>query len=113
MVGFESDPTKFGDNRVCPESVGLLDGVSDSGYFICGLWGNVLVVVQDMNPAYVLQIMELRAYSHDHLSSLADPAKVKSSCGPGHCIDLVAAIWNYKQSPEQLLLRRRITFAFV
>jgi len=113
FVGYESDPSKFGDNRECPERVGPYDvpgGQADSGYFICGLWGNVIVVVQEFNYDYYLQIMEFRVFSWDHLSSLADPSKVKTSCGPGHCIDLVDRS-NFVQSPESLLRRRKIAVA--
>ena len=83
-MGFESDLAKLKDNPACPESVGTHSDRSDSGFFVCGLWGDVVVMMQDSKQAQ-LQIMELKAYSWDHLSSVVDPAKIKSSCGPDHC----------------------------
>jgi len=92
LVGFESDPAKLRDNPACPEIVGIYDDRSDSGYFECGLWGDVMVMLQDSKQAK-LQIMELKAYSWDYLISQVDPTNIKSSCGPDHCNERFARWW--------------------
>jgi len=106
LVGFQSDPTKMLENPACPEIVGTtLSGISDTGYFECGLWGDVLVV-RDKNPDVYFQIMELRAYAWDHLSSKADWRKVRSSCGPGHCRDLLTRQGGFVVPLERFLIKR-------
>ena len=55
-MGFESDPAKLKNNPACPESVGTHSDRSDSGYFVCGLWGDVVIMIQDSKQAK-LQIM--------------------------------------------------------
>ena len=66
-MGYESDPAKMKDKAACSESVGTHSDRSDSGYFVCGLWGDVVIMIQDSKQA-ALQIMLLKAYSWDHLS---------------------------------------------
>jgi len=85
LVGYETDLAKLDDNPECLEKVGIHSDRGDSGYFECGRWGKVLVM--HASKVDLLQILELRAYIWKHLSSRADPAKVWTSCGPGHCKD--------------------------
>lgn len=94
---------------MCPEQVGVHADRTDSGFFECGLWGDVLIML-NVGFGKVLQIPEIRAYSWDLLSAEADPDKLTSSCGPDHCINTSHPILNGLQlSPAKLLIRRPIS----
>jgi len=71
----------LGNNTECPEGVANPPDLGGTGYYDCGLWGSYLVMEKSFTTG-LFQIMEIKAWSWDHLNQHADPLLVTSSNGP-------------------------------
>jgi len=80
-----TDVSELEKNPQCAEGIENLSDIGGSGYYDCGLWGTFLIMDKVLTDSF-FQIMEIKAWSWDHLNQHADPALVTSSNGPTNVV---------------------------